>query len=297
MPERHSAQNRFTGGFIRQPSRRGGTRSVGEGNVIALDGCWCGLPLDHNWPGKAGGAPHPRETRGMTVGTTQEQEHVRLAPGDIRKFSKPIRDLLLEIVNDFKVRWRAIDGGHIILYPPDGSRMFKVSAAREDKNNRNILENQFMARYGLVRAKPEAKPEPEPDPEPKTGLGSTVEPAQEQPVSATPEEVLSTTTYVGTDADVTDAVRQAIATLTAALGVESLEDEALHALDENEALKKRNREIAEERDRFRSLADAERQNAERQKSEREKFEGLLNEAITRADKAEAKIATLKELFA
>lgn len=29
--------------------------------VIAGDGCWCGEPFGHDWPGKADGAPHPRE--------------------------------------------------------------------------------------------------------------------------------------------------------------------------------------------------------------------------------------------
>ncbi|WP_329214866.1 hypothetical protein OG352_05380 [Streptomyces sp. NBC_01485] len=27
--------------------------------------CWCLEPLDHDWPGKADGAPHPRETEGL----------------------------------------------------------------------------------------------------------------------------------------------------------------------------------------------------------------------------------------
>lgn len=26
-------------------------------------GCWCGQPVFHDWPGKADGAPHPRMTR------------------------------------------------------------------------------------------------------------------------------------------------------------------------------------------------------------------------------------------
>lgn len=25
--------------------------------------CWCGEPLDHPWPGKDDGAPHPRDTQ------------------------------------------------------------------------------------------------------------------------------------------------------------------------------------------------------------------------------------------
>lgn len=29
-------------------------------DVLAGDGCWCGEPFGHDWPGKADGAPHPR---------------------------------------------------------------------------------------------------------------------------------------------------------------------------------------------------------------------------------------------
>jgi hypothetical protein len=28
--------------------------------VIAAHECWCGGPFEHDWPGKADGAPHPR---------------------------------------------------------------------------------------------------------------------------------------------------------------------------------------------------------------------------------------------
>jgi len=29
----------------------------------SLGGCWCGEKKNHDWPGKADGAPHPREAR------------------------------------------------------------------------------------------------------------------------------------------------------------------------------------------------------------------------------------------
>lgn len=34
-----------------------------ELKTISAGGCWCGVPLDHGWPGKGEGAPHPRPTR------------------------------------------------------------------------------------------------------------------------------------------------------------------------------------------------------------------------------------------
>jgi hypothetical protein len=29
--------------------------------VLGSHGCWCGGPYCHDWPGKADGAPHPRD--------------------------------------------------------------------------------------------------------------------------------------------------------------------------------------------------------------------------------------------
>jgi hypothetical protein len=41
-------------------TRRGGACHVGPGDTLGGDGCWCGEPFPHAWPGKDDGAPHPR---------------------------------------------------------------------------------------------------------------------------------------------------------------------------------------------------------------------------------------------
>lgn len=47
-------------------------------------------------------------------------------------WNKKVTDVLLHIVNDLGVRHRIIDGGHLLLYPPDASkRPKKVSASRD----------------------------------------------------------------------------------------------------------------------------------------------------------------------
>lgn len=28
--------------------------------TISVGGCWCGKPVNHTWPGRGEGAPHPR---------------------------------------------------------------------------------------------------------------------------------------------------------------------------------------------------------------------------------------------
>ncbi|MGZ4745647.1 MAG: hypothetical protein ACXVYY_01055 [Oryzihumus sp.] len=47
---------------------RGNWRSITGGAKLDLPtlggpGCWCGEPQNHDWPGKADGAPHPRNAR------------------------------------------------------------------------------------------------------------------------------------------------------------------------------------------------------------------------------------------
>lgn len=47
-----------------RPRRAGGAYAEGTGPLdtpLAGNGCWCGEPKDHDWPGKDDGAPHPRE--------------------------------------------------------------------------------------------------------------------------------------------------------------------------------------------------------------------------------------------
>jgi len=38
-----------------------GRRSPDPLPVLHGRGCWCGKPLNHDWPRKQDGAPHPRE--------------------------------------------------------------------------------------------------------------------------------------------------------------------------------------------------------------------------------------------
>ncbi len=42
--------------------KRGRGPRVKSMPVLAGDGCWCGNRQSHDWPGKADGAPHPRES-------------------------------------------------------------------------------------------------------------------------------------------------------------------------------------------------------------------------------------------
>jgi len=41
------------------PPKPGGAKQ--NLRTISGDGCWCGQPYGHDWPGRADGAPHPSE--------------------------------------------------------------------------------------------------------------------------------------------------------------------------------------------------------------------------------------------
>jgi hypothetical protein len=51
-----SPQARQRRRLLRRDNREPGTRT----RAIAGDGCWCGEPWPHDWPGKDEGRPHPR---------------------------------------------------------------------------------------------------------------------------------------------------------------------------------------------------------------------------------------------
>ena len=64
MSEKHTRQGHWTsnpGAERKHRVPKGGAAHVGPGETIAGDGCWCGEPNGHDWPGKDEGAPHPKE--------------------------------------------------------------------------------------------------------------------------------------------------------------------------------------------------------------------------------------------
>jgi hypothetical protein len=76
----------------------------------------------------------------------------RLDRRDLKKWDTDVADLLLHLVNRAGIKVRMIDGGHLLLYPPDGSRPFKAAALRKPKTQIAYLRNQFMARHGIEEA-------------------------------------------------------------------------------------------------------------------------------------------------
>lgn len=237
-------------------------------------------------------------------------EVVRITRGDMSSFSRETQDTLMYIVNECGVRWRAIDGSHLLLYPPDGeSRPFKVSAARQDKVNRQILHEQFIRDFGLPPmpgSKKEAKaaaaeqapepvadtaPEPAPRPaEPKVAPEPTA-------VEIAPEIETEEPETPDLPEDFLGNVRTAIGLLTEALGEQSIEHEALVAMEENDRLR---REVDRHKaDKARAIAERDglAREAEQWKTKAREFETLLDEAVEARDKAQSRWAALKAVLA
>lgn len=159
---------------------------------------------------------------------TDDEPFERLTKRDIPEFGKSTADLLMHIVNNCGVRWRAIDGGHMILFPPDKeSRPFKVAAKRTAQENNRILRRQFMEAFGLPspeeykraqreekRAAAEAATEVEEQP-----MSTAVEEPVVETAEHHPEDVLRAlaivASYLGTpvDGETVDALEEEVADL------------------------------------------------------------------------------------
>jgi hypothetical protein len=61
----------------------------------------------------------------------------------LKKFPRSVQNELL-LLAAAGVRHRVKDGGHVILYPANGDRPFKVSANRPAKDTLRYLRTQFV---------------------------------------------------------------------------------------------------------------------------------------------------------
>lgn len=223
--------------------------------------------------------------------TMTAEPKIQLSRKEIGGFSKAIQDLLLEIVNDHGVKYRRIDGSHILLFPPDGeSRPFKVSAARTDEVNTRILEVQFMEAFGIKRPeqkKPAREPEkPKPVPKPRPVAEKPPAPAPAPPAKApapTPEPT----------GDLESAVRDAITLLHTALGVE---DEAIKAIVEVDGLRAALKAKEDEVAQLRKELDSEKRESSGLRIETCRLDNLVTEHMERADRLEAALKPLRALL-
>lgn len=185
----HRGEDNYTGSFRGVPTpKRGGTVLVKPEETLGdEEHCWCGLPLGHAWPGKDGGARHPRTEEGMAA-TVKVVENPRLEMRALRSFDERVARMMMDLVNTYGVRFRIQkDGQHVLLYPLNEynrSRPFKVSAHRPGVqgmehlekwvkeavtpalvvSQAEILAEKFNDPSKVRRARAEARKEAEPEP-------------------------------------------------------------------------------------------------------------------------------------
>lgn len=90
--------------------------------------CWCGLPLDHDWPGKAEGRKHP-----TGANTTMQT----LDRGDLKAYHQTVQEFILHEIRINGLKFR-IKNNAILLYPPDGTPPMSVYARNTDRQLKNL---------------------------------------------------------------------------------------------------------------------------------------------------------------
>jgi hypothetical protein len=122
----------------------GGAQRVRPEDIIGdYDTCWCGLPADHDWPGKDRGRKHPKETRVSASNTEAPDTQVpHITRTDITGFSDSYKEIILKAVNDYRVRYRMSNKG-ILLYPHDGSQPYSLPM-RENPRTLKAVKTWFV---------------------------------------------------------------------------------------------------------------------------------------------------------
>lgn len=126
-----------------RPLGRHGVQHVYPSDTIGeLDRCWCGEDLDHDWPGKATGAPHPHEherTPQVVVVQQEPSEERRIDRRDLKGYHGTLKDFIVQCVNVDRLRYR-LDISQTVLFPPDESRPMPVLAQNTDTQLRVLRQ-------------------------------------------------------------------------------------------------------------------------------------------------------------
>jgi len=113
--------------------KRGGQQTVKPDDTIgAVTRCWCGQPVNHDWPGKAGGAKHPKMN-----GDTMPNTATGLDRRDLRAWSRVLQDFILHCVNGKGLKYR-VTNNSLILYPKDGTTPMTIAARNSDRQIRQL---------------------------------------------------------------------------------------------------------------------------------------------------------------
>ncbi len=129
--DRERTGDGFTGAYRGvKPVKRGGQQTVQpEDTHGSVEDCWCGQPFGHEWPGKAGGAPHPK---GAGMNDQISAKHLRGYHADLQAF-------VVTAVNRYGLRHR-MKANSLLLYPPDGTDPRPVYKRNTDRQIKALGE-------------------------------------------------------------------------------------------------------------------------------------------------------------
>lgn len=151
----HGADN-FGGGFRgTRPAPHGGSITVSPDDTAgSLDLCWCGLPFNHDWPGKALGRKHPREEPIMMQ--PDESAPQRIERRILRAYHEDLIDLIMKAINEYGVKYR-LTNSSVILFPPDGTPPYAVHRRNGDRQ-RKAAQTWFVRHCVPLEKITSAKP-------------------------------------------------------------------------------------------------------------------------------------------
>jgi hypothetical protein len=113
----------------------GGSQSVRpEQTAGSMDWCWCGQPFDHDWPGKADGRRHPKESQ-MTSTPVETEEQPRIERRALRAYHADLADIIITAVNEYHTKYR-LTAHSVILFPLDGTKPYAINARNGDRQVR-----------------------------------------------------------------------------------------------------------------------------------------------------------------
>lgn len=135
---------------------KGGSRTVYPRHLQGSTNCWCGEPLDHEWPGKDTGAPHPPEERKQAVVVVREEQsqNAKIERKQLRGYHSTLQNFLIQCINHDGLSWRQTKN-EVILYPPDNSRPISVYGHNSDQQMRSLRPWYANHVEPSLRVKPE----------------------------------------------------------------------------------------------------------------------------------------------
>lgn len=147
------AADNFGAGFRAVPSvPHGGNKTVSPDETAgSMDLCWCGLPFDHDWPGKSEGRRHPRKESENVNTPVPTEEQPRIERRALRAYNADLVDVILTAVNEYHAKYR-LTAHSVILFPLDGTEPYAINARNGERQIKRA--KQWFVRHIVPTEQP-----------------------------------------------------------------------------------------------------------------------------------------------